>query len=64
MDLGQTHAGFLIVSAVFVSPYETWLVDLVVFLVVSLTLLAPTILPLFCGVPGLYLMFGCGSLHL
>ena len=43
--LGQSHIGSLVVGSVSVSPYEPRLVDSVGFLVVSLTPLAPTILP-------------------
>ena len=43
--LGQTHAGSLVVSSVFVRLYELRLVVSVDFLVVSLIFLIPTILP-------------------
>ena len=43
--LCQSHAGSLVGGSVSVSPYGPRLVDSVGFLVVSLTPLAPTILP-------------------
>ena len=49
--LGQSYASFLVGDSLSVSPCEPRLADSVGFLVVSMSLLAPTI----CG---------CGSLHL
>ena len=58
--LGQAHAGSLLSGSVSVTPYELRLVVSVCFIVVSLTPLAPTILPLSSstGFPKLHLMFG------
>lgn len=50
-DIGQSHAGSLDVSSVFLSPCRPSLVDSVGFLVVFLTLLGPTVVcsPLLWG---------------
>ena len=59
--IGQTHKGSLIVDSVSVSLYEPRFIDPMGFLVVSLTSLAPSVLP-----PPLSqdsLIFGCGSPH-
>ena len=47
--LGESCAGSLVVGSVSVSPYEPKLVDFVGFLVLSLSPLAPTILPPLVG---------------
>lgn len=63
--LGQTHAGFLIVSSCSVSPNEPRLINSVDFLMMFLAHLAPTILPSpFTGLLEPHLVIGCGSLRL
>lgn len=60
----QFHAGSLMDGFASGSPYELRLVGFVGFLVVPLTLLVSTILPLLSstGFPKIGLMFDCGSL--
>jgi hypothetical protein len=66
-DLAQTHADSVIVTSVFVNPYEPCLVNSEgCVLLMSLTPLASRILPpsLLQGSPWLCLVFGCDSRHL
>lgn len=64
--LGLLHACFLVGGSVSVSPYVPRLVDSAGFLMVPLTLLAPSIFPFpsSSGFLKLCLMFDCGSVHL
>ena len=62
--LGLSHACSLVGSLVSVSFHGFRVVDSVDYLVMSLTSLAPSILPpLFPRFPKVHLMFCCGYLH-
>lgn len=66
-DLNQTHKGPLITTPISVSPYKSWFVDSVGYvLIVSLTPLLSQFFPSpsSMGCPKLCLIFNCGSLNL